>query len=183
MSRLSSNFTLPLKRMAGIKRGYVQSYLNEFVWRYTECSNRVDTFNRFIQLIKKFYPTEEGVVDSSTLIENGLLEEAGVNTVEESANGESDYDFKINSTFEEDDEVVENLVNDLGNIKINSDKKSVFQTMIKQSQKNKNLEIEKLGLEVAESTEPATTNSNEYLRELRPRIKKVNYSSGKQNQL
>ena len=43
-----------LKRMAGIKRGYVQSYLDEFVWRFMNCNKRIDCFYEFLKLIRKF---------------------------------------------------------------------------------------------------------------------------------
>lgn len=56
-----------LKRMAGIKRGFIQSYLNEFMWRYMRCPSRVNTADEFIKIIRNFYPTEPGVIVADSL--------------------------------------------------------------------------------------------------------------------
>lgn len=44
-----------IRRMAGIKRGHIQSYLNEFCWRKRNCSKRIDAFNKILSVILRVF--------------------------------------------------------------------------------------------------------------------------------
>ncbi len=41
--------------MAGISRGHIQSYLNEFCWRKRYCNNRIDAFNNILSVILRIF--------------------------------------------------------------------------------------------------------------------------------
>ena len=132
--------------MAGIKRGFVQSYLNEFMWRYMRCSSRVNTADEFIKIIRNFYPTEPGIIvdDSLKLVEENVIEEALKKIDSDIIDiADDDYDFEIEDDDEEtlgDDlehisvnDSIENLADDFINIKINPKKQSVFSKLIPES--------------------------------------------------
>ncbi len=45
--------------MSGIKRGSIQSYLFEFMWRKMKCVDRNDAFNKLLAAVRFHIPVEE----------------------------------------------------------------------------------------------------------------------------
>ena len=48
---------MSIKRMSGIKRGCIQLYLNEFMWRH-KSSKRSEVFTNILEVIRAEYPLE-----------------------------------------------------------------------------------------------------------------------------
>ena len=145
--------------MAGTKSGYVQSYLNKFMWRFMNCTSRVSTFDEFIELIRKFYKTEtSSLVEENKvcLVENNLIQDV-VNQIDlQTQNAHEEYDFEIeddendldvensivdldNEDLDASDDSVNILVEGLEKVKLNK-KKSVFSETLSESNMKKNYE-------------------------------------------
>ncbi len=45
--------------MAGISRGLIETYLQEFMWRKMKTANRVDCFNKLLSVVRDQYPVVE----------------------------------------------------------------------------------------------------------------------------
>ena len=144
--------------MAGIKRGYVQAYLNEFMWWNSRCNNRVETFDKFIELIKKFYPTQQDIqntneIETHPFVEDLIKLDDMIHEIEYQ-NDSSSFVEIIEDLQDDDDRELDcdfvefdTLSKDLNNLNNTCKKKSVFNSLLKKSEASKNIEIEKLGLQ------------------------------------
>jgi transposase-like protein len=97
------------KRMRGCKREYLQGYLDEFMFRRNNCTQRVDAFDSIINNIAEQYPPHTIIEDKDEELVVGF---------DDLCIDENDTEFSSVENDDEEDQNVQNLYEDLplGNI-------------------------------------------------------------------